>query len=309
MLASILSRHFLKSAQKARPHQSIELKIEKNIINGYGDDTEFFSGFNGLSRVRIDSGRVYQNYPVMTEMIRLTGRISFNPCHPVIMDLDSTVCNGYGTPRHRITIPAPSKLLYAILSENCNNEFYESPEMLSKDIVEAYTRMLTELYGKGCKTVDLNDDFMAKFFDNEQTDRFITGGIDIDRLVDLLSKTNNEVIERLPADLYTTLNLLCSEDEAPRCLADKQIASRILSLIGTNAVSLDLNLIRASGYSTLRQLPDSKKLYLVIRMPFDKEYVAEQVSIASNYHPYKMIGIARHKQIAHNSTCIIRDFL
>ena len=45
-------------------------------------DRDFWEGLDGMSRERIDTGRIYQDDPVHHDLLRFSGRIKYNPEHP-----------------------------------------------------------------------------------------------------------------------------------------------------------------------------------------------------------------------------------
>ena len=56
-------------------------------------DRDFWEGFEGMSRKRIDTGSIYQDDILRHDLLRFSGKIEFNPAHPFF----GQVCPHAGT--------------------------------------------------------------------------------------------------------------------------------------------------------------------------------------------------------------------
>jgi len=78
-------------------------------------DRDFWEGLDGMSRERIDTGRIYQDDPVHHDLLRFSGRIKYNPEHPFFEKFSHMQELAAGRASVRQTIPSPGELYMRIM--------------------------------------------------------------------------------------------------------------------------------------------------------------------------------------------------
>ncbi|MCM1332779.1 MAG: hypothetical protein NC248_09235 [Bacteroides sp.] len=182
---------------------SIDFRAESQ--EEWQKELSFFSGFNGLAKSIIDSGRIYQEYPAMTYMLRMTGKISFNNKHPLLTQTENNSIH------ENMQLPAPAYLLLLILTENEWKRHYLSINELTVDIGSAYNNLLRELYKLGYRHITIKDYSWQPFMDDYHINNLIQGGVDINRYLTMLISVNNLVFDNMPPQMTLT-HLICGYD-------------------------------------------------------------------------------------------------
>lgn len=209
-------------------------------MNQEHKDMQFYAGFDGLNITVIDSGRVYQEYPAMTELLRMTAKVRFNANHPIL--------ETFSTGDERTSIPSPACLLSLILTDDVWKSFYLSEEDLSTDIAKAYNKLFLALHSQGCHQMQLNDNVWLQFIDSGRINMLIQSGIDIERIMTLFINVNNAAMAELPRDLSfieyigrsgdTEISSLCVPDYsliAPKLFTESKADKFCIDLAGQDS--------------------------------------------------------------------------
>ena len=177
--------------------------ISRRDLGDNLDDDEFFYGLGGVTREHVSAGRVYQDVETFTDVMRFTGRIEYNPSHPVfdrfvelnaMLDGRATACQ---------ILPAPGALLIRVLdlSNWIPSTIYPASEHLAADIAAAYNATLAQLYALGCRNVLLNNTAARAIENQAFLDRLLIAGIDPKMFLEDVERMNEEAFKGLPADL------------------------------------------------------------------------------------------------------------
>lgn len=143
-------------------------------------DKDFYFGLNGISRERIEEGRVYQSGFSFSNLLHLTGRIGANPEHPFIEDFRRLYAIVDGRARCRQTLPSPSELYMRMLTLRVEGEdnVYTDLDTMADDIAAAYRGIIDVLYAEGCRHVQFDDTVLARFADPQYMAQMMRGGVD-----------------------------------------------------------------------------------------------------------------------------------
>ncbi|MDE5827111.1 MAG: hypothetical protein K2H57_06045, partial [Duncaniella sp.] len=193
---------------------------------------DFWEGFNGMSRERIDTGSIHQDEVVRHDLLRFTGRIEFNPEHPFFDKYTHMEEITAGRAEVRQTIPSPGELYVRILlgSNGDIAKLYDSPETLVDDIVEAYRKTIEEFYRRGCRHIQLDTGVWGRLSDPEFDRQLLLGGVDADKVTETLIELINRVVEGRPADLEITFSIAADETRIPRWFDEKELTHLHLML-------------------------------------------------------------------------------
>ncbi len=140
----------------------------------------FFFGLEGICKERIDSGRIYQDQETFTDLMRVTGRVAYNPEHPMFASYAEWRRRESGPEADTVVIPSPATLYLDIMEQTDWNPegVYPEPDRLPEDIVSAYRDTLRRLRDMGCRRLWLLDTAVARISDSCYSDRLLMSGID-----------------------------------------------------------------------------------------------------------------------------------
>lgn len=230
-------------------------------------DTDFWFGLGGIRCERIDSGHIYQAPPLFTDLLRFTGRISYNADHPVFEWFAFVQSAAGGRAGVRQTLPSPTNLFLEILSLGNGriSDLYPSPSDLLQDIAEAYRETILRLYELGCRHVQLDDTACARSIDNNYTKRVLQGGIDLIALQEELVGLLEASVRDLPADLEISLYLSGGDNAVPAWDASPRpdnIMPAVLSRVAATKFFLPFDPDREEPLEILRFVPAGRKVVL-----------------------------------------------
>ena len=264
-------------------------------------DRDFWEGFNGMSRERIDTGHIYQDEVLRHDLLRFNGRIEFNPEHPFFKKYSHMQELTAGRAEVRQTIPSPGELYLRILlaSNGDISKFYESPETLIDDIVEAYRKTIAEFYRLGCLHIQLDTGIWGRLSDPDFDRQLLLGGVDSDKLTETLLDLINRSIENHPEDLEITFSIAADETRIPRWFDEKDLNRLHLMLeqLKADAFLLPFAISSPEEIAALRWLPEGKRAIIGIvdgSLPNleSMESILEAIRVATRYVPVSKLSIS-----------------
>ena len=218
-------------------------------------DKDFFFGLTGLAKERLDSGRVYAEENVLTDLLRVKGRISANPGHPFYEDYKYLQSAVSGRAACRQTLPSPAELYVRILTMSHGNPetLYPGTEQLLADIADTYRDTIRHFYGMGCHSLQLDDTVFGRMSTDAYTKQLLMGGIDVMALQEILIALTNACIDNVPADMHISMflsggdtivpswaNVEYADDVIPKALSRLKVAQFYLPFDGKYARQLDV---------------------------------------------------------------------
>ena len=218
-------------------------------------DFYFFAGFDGIEIAEIDCGRIYQNYPAMTKLLRLNGRISLTGSHPASAEAPRLM---------KCEIPAPAWLLSLLLETPHWHAYYTSSAALADDIAKAYRSLLDELYAAGCRFVLMYDYSWMPLTTAPGIKQLLQGGTDINRLAETYVSITNQSIDSVPDDMTTALYpaVLDSQSMLTTRRDYSVIARTLFNGIHTDILYLDFDTTDRNQTRLLSLLRPGMKLML-----------------------------------------------
>lgn len=171
-------------------------------------DKGFYYGFEGVEKHHIESGRVYQDDESQADLIKLSGRIEFNPGHEVFgyfRFLKEHVGEGHFP---RVSMPSPALFFVSLIRDKRTYEqIYENIDIMADDIIIAYRKTIKALYAEGCRSVKFDDPTWGFIYDSTYLNRFIVGGTDMPELMEKLMRLNQEILKDMPDDLQKIMHV------------------------------------------------------------------------------------------------------
>lgn len=256
-------------------------------------DKDFWFGLDGISKVRFDSGRVYQDAESCSDLMHVSGPIGFNPDHPFFDDVrfmketvgERAVCLQ--------CLPSPADLYLEILllGDGDLSRVYPDPDNIMSDIAAAYNRTLHELYRLGCRSVQLDDTACGRMCQDNFTKCLLQGGIDLIALHSEFVALLNASLKDLPDDMETSLYLSGGDMIVPEweyIEYPDNIMPKVLREVGVDKFFIPVDLGNDYQLEILRHLSPEKKVVLGLvdaHSPFSErsEMVRHAIALASRY--------------------------
>lgn len=264
-------------------------------------DRDFWEGFNGMSRERIDTGYIHQDEVVRHDLLRFNGRIEFNPEHPFFDKYTHMEEITAGRAEVRQTVPSPGELYVRILlgSNGDISKLYSSPETLVDDIVEAYRKTIAEFYRRGCRHIQVDTGVWGRLSDPEFDRLLLLGGVDADKVTETLIELFNRSVEGRPDDLEITFSIAADETRIPRWFDEKELTHLHLMLekIDADAFLLPFAITSPQEIEVLRWLPEGKRAIIGIvdgSLPNLESVndIVEAIRVAARYVPVSLLSIS-----------------
>ncbi|MDE6115908.1 MAG: hypothetical protein K2G33_00175 [Duncaniella sp.] len=264
-------------------------------------DQDFWEGLEGMSRERIDTGRVYQDEVTRHDLLRFTGKIAFNPQHPFFAKYAHMEELASGRAEIRQTVPSPGELYMRILTSGNGDisKIYDTPETLIDDIVDAYRSTIDEFYRLGCRHIQLDTSVWGRLGDPHYEKMLLLGGIDADRVTETLIGLLNRTVGNRPADLEITLNIAADETSIPRWGDEKELLHlrRMLEEVDADAFLLPFDINSPEHIEVLKWLPAGKRAILGLvdgSLPNMENVndIIEAIHVANRYVPMEFISIS-----------------
>lgn len=261
-------------------------------------DYGFFFGFNGVEKVRIESGSILQEDETFTDLMRLNARIGFNPEHPALAAfefLKNHVGEGHFP---RVTMPSPALFFLSLLRDPASYAgIYESTDQMADDIVAAYRETIKALYDAGCRSIKMDDPTWGFIYDNYYLPRFIAGGFDIKHLLETLVKINTEALAGTPDDMQRII-FVCRHSHSHIWTAEpdyNEFAQYAFDNPNADAFIIDTGL--KSDFKFLDDIDKNKDICLGLSDPWtpmlvEPEDIKISVARAAEHFPLERLSIS-----------------
>lgn len=252
----------------------------RNIIGPVNHDERmhFFAAFSGLSLEVISSGRVYQDYPSMTELLRIGGPISFSGSHPFLNEIEVD-------PGAELVVPAPADLFTILTADNAAIAPYQSAEELRADISEAYVQLFDALVEKGVTRLSIADHSSIKLIDNERLNATIRGGVDLSALAGNLIAVNNDAMRSFAGKIRFNLFIATSDRHLAPTSDFTLVSPRIFAESLADAITLECSVDGATDFSGLAAMAPEKPLYLTFPSGIREAKAEERLNAVRAVHP------------------------
>lgn len=266
-------------------------------------DKDFYFGLNGITRERIEQGRVYQSEFSFSDLLRISGKIACNPDHPFIADFKALADMVGGRAVCRQTIPSPTDLYMRVvqMTDGDVTRVYDDRAALRADITAAYRDTMQCLYNAGCRHIQLDDTVLSRFADPEYLGTLMTGGIDPIELHSDLVALINDSFKGLPADLDRSIYISAGDSVVPRWyvpFGGSRSLAEILGELNVNRYYLPFGTnTDDKALRVLANIPEGRQVALGVinpHMPFpdNDEDVVAVVRDAEQYIPAARLALS-----------------
>ena len=265
-------------------------------------DKDFFFGLSGIEKERIDSGHVFHNDDVLTDLMRFKGRIAFNPHHPFFDDFRFLAATTADRAVCRQIIPSPAELYVDIMisTDGHPETLYPASEHLIDDISEAYRHTILRFYELGCRSLILDDTVCGRLCETNFTKRLLQGGIDIVSLHESIIELFNRSLAGVPSGMEAALYLTGGDTVVPEWRYvnfPDNIMHKLLPGVHVDKFHLPFNINDEHVADVLHHIPHGKKVVLGLSdahspWPDDEDAIQEIASTASRIIPGGRLAIS-----------------
>jgi len=258
--------------------EAIVRLVEHQIEAGLGEitsgefrrnqwDKDFWFGLDGIRCERVESGHIYQPLNPFTDLMRFTGRISYNSAHPFFDDFSFLYKIAEGRVRCRQTVPSPANLYLEILAmtDGRPEQVYPDAHSLLHDIAEAYNKTIMHFYELGCRSLQFDDTACGLLSQNNYTKRLLQGGVDLIALHEQIIGLFNNSVAGLPSDMELSLYLSGGDTIVPEwefLQFPDNIMPKILSRVDMDKFYMPFDPGNDYQLEILRHIPDGKHVVL-----------------------------------------------
>lgn len=228
---------------------------------------DFWFGLNGISCEHVESGHVYQPIETATDLIRITGRIAFNPEHPFFDDFRFLHRAVDGRAKCRQSLPSPANLLLEIyaLADGKPETVYPSTDTLITDIADAYRLTAIRLHALGCDSLQYDDTALGLMCDDNYTKRLLQGGVDLIGLHSQLIDVINLSLKEMPSMMETSIYISGGDKIVPEwehIEYPDNIMPKALYLLNVDKFFLPFDIDNEYAIKVLRHVPEGKTVVL-----------------------------------------------
>ncbi|SHN81519.1 5-methyltetrahydropteroyltriglutamate--homocysteine S-methyltransferase [Desulfitobacterium chlororespirans] len=255
---------------------------------------DFFWGFEGVEHVMMEHGYFFHGEETRADSARLSGKIRFSG-HPFLAHYRFLQQIAGKDVLARQCIPAPAQFLAELVRGENEQEiakYYPDREELYSDIATAYRQAILAFYEQGCRNIQLDDCTWGMLCDKTFWSTMAGDGYDVQELLNLYLRLNNEAISDLPADLIVTTHVCRGNYHSTWATSGgyDPVAPTLFGKEQVSAYYLEYDTDRAGDFSPLKEIPADKLVVLGLVSSKtgeleEKEQIIARLREAADYVP------------------------
>ncbi|KAI1141846.1 UROD/MetE-like protein [Hypoxylon sp. FL0543] len=278
----------VKDAELHAIREVVKTQLEKGvrpITDGeyarhiyYGGFFEKLSGFEAKPDLPIpDAFRT--DFPTTTGLAKMgattraavvcTGKIEYkeSPYLPEWLELRDCLPRDLWR-EAKFTIPAPNYQHIQLKPGTAwtKESGYTSDQEYFDDLAKCYAAELQTLYDAGLRNIQVDDPHLTYFCSSQFVEGCKKDGTDVDALLDLYTRTHNQLLASKPADLHAGMHLCRGNMSGSTHWVSgsyEKIAYKLFNETGYQTYYLEFDDVeRAGGFEPLRFLPKGKNVVL-----------------------------------------------
>lgn len=256
---------------------------------------DFMWGFDGVEHKKTETGLPFHDEAAMIDDTYVVGKIGVSKLHPFVehfkfikkFEDENTVA--------KQTIPAPAQTLAQFtmpFNRVYTDEVYSNDEEIIEDIVNAYTKVIKDLYDAGCKNLQLDDCTWGMFADKLGSSAFGVTKEGLEEVKKTYCDINNKVIANAPEDMVINTHVCRGNFHSTfaNSGAYDSVADILFSAENVNAYFLEFDDERSGGFAPLAKVSGEKKVVLGLittKSPKleEKAVVTKRIHEAAKYIP------------------------
>ena len=263
---------------------------------------DFFWGFDGIEHFLKDQGYLFQGEETRKDSARLSGKLKFNPDHPVFESFSFLKKHCGKDHIARQSIPAPAQLYAELVrgdNEDYVNKFYPERQALFQDIAAAYHQTILKLYDLGCRDLKIDDCTWAMLCDANFWKTMAGEGYNRDELKETYLKLNNLALENLPEDLRLSTHVCRGNYHSTWAASGgyEPIADTLFAKENVENFYLEFDDERSGDFKPLRFVPKDKKVVLGLLTSKNatlenKEVIINRIKEATEYVDLERLSLS-----------------
>lgn len=264
---------------------------------------DFFWGLNGIEHFLKDQGYLFQGEETRKDSARLSGKIKFNPEHPVFESFLFLKEHTGESHIARQSIPAPAQLYAELVrgdNEDYVNKFYPNQEKeLFNDITEAYQKTILKLYDLGCRDLKIDDCTWAMICDADFWKTMAGAGFDRNLLKETYLHLNNSALENLPKDLRLSTHVCRGNYHSTWAASGgyEPVADTLFAKEAVENFYLEFDDDRSGDFEPLRFVPKDKKVVLGLLTSKNatlenKQLIIDRIKEATQYVDLERLSLS-----------------
>lgn len=256
---------------------------------------DFMWGFDGIEHKKTETGLPFHGEAAMIDDTYLTGKIRLSKEHPFVEHYRFVKALEDETTEAKQTIPSPAQTFaqfWMPFSRRITENYYSAADELTADIAAAYIEVLHQLYGAGCRTVQLDDCTWGMMADKTGHILYGTTQEGLTAVQRAHKDLNNRVIAGAPKGMIINTHVCRGNFHSTYANsgAYDPVADILFGEENVNAYYLEFDDERSGGFEPLAKVSGDKKVVLGLittKSPAleDKESVIARIRQASRYIP------------------------
>ncbi len=222
---------------------------------------DFLERLPGVTSEDGDSGMNFKGGIGVPKTLRINDRVGYAP-HPMVAHFRYLATQAKRTPK--MTIPGPSMLHYRGGRKMMAPGLYPDMDEFYDDVGRAYAGAVADLYGAGCRYLQLDDISFAYLCDPAQREMLRERGDNPDRQPGIYAGMVARALAEKPADLLITMHL-CRGNFRSTFIASggyEPVAEVLFNAMPVDGYFMEWDSDRAGGFEPLRFLPKGKTVVL-----------------------------------------------
>lgn len=256
---------------------------------------DFMWGFDGVGHTPTKTGLPFHGEAAMVDDTYLVGKVGIAKEHPFVehfrfvkqFEDEQTVA--------KQTVPSPAQFLAQFtmpFNRYATEQYYTSDEELVKDIVNAYGKVIDDLYAAGCRNLQFDDCTWGMMADKTGHLAYGTTQEGLLEVQKAHKDINNLVIANAPKDMVINTHVCRGNFHSTYANsgAYDSVADVLFGEENVNAYYLEYDDERSGGFGPLAKVSGDKKVILGLittKSPKleDKEKVIARIHEAEKYIP------------------------
>ncbi|MFM2151107.1 MAG: hypothetical protein RLZZ187_3413 [Pseudomonadota bacterium] len=222
---------------------------------------DFLERLPGVTSEDGDSGMNFKGGIGVPKTLRIKGKVGYAQ-HPMVGHFRYLASKARKTPK--MTIPGPSMLHYRGGRKMMEPGLYPDMEEFYADVGRAYAGAVADMYGAGCRYLQLDDISFAYLCDPAQREMLRERGDNPDRQPTIYAGMVAAALAQKPADLLITMHL-CRGNFRSTFIASggyEPVAEVLFNTMPVDGYFMEWDSDRAGGFEPLRFLPKGKTVVL-----------------------------------------------
>jgi 5-methyltetrahydropteroyltriglutamate--homocysteine methyltransferase len=222
---------------------------------------DFLERLPGVTSEDGDSGMNFKGGVGVPKTLRIRDKVGYAP-HPMVAHFRYLAAKAKHTPK--MTIPGPSMLHYRGGRKMMEPGLYPDMEEFYADVGRAYAAAVADMYGAGCRYLQLDDISFAYLCDPAQREMLRERGDNPDRQPQIYAGMVAAALAQKPADLLITMHL-CRGNFRSTFIASggyEPVAEVLFNTMPVDGYFMEWDSDRAGGFEPLRFLPKGKTVVL-----------------------------------------------